>query len=450
MRPFLTGYTGDPINFKRRLAPQPTRGLPAVTGFRDGRGYGGPVLISPQTVERQAINTGGAPLQPLPGKAQLGGGPFSLGDVDPANYHLLLMLANAFGKYSVTEVETGRYRWRFSLAEATVADPFLTLLDFNDVTPQAKFFDLALGGFSMSAEPNGNFAMELPFAVGGYVRAGDPVQETGTGSTAPVIRKTWPGNWATDDDQDIWVKFLTDNGDGTWEVQAGLGSSTVEPTFSDTRTLTEGQWFRLFDTDGSRIGVKAEQPEIFVAEGATLTALDVFRFPKQMTVFSPSLGTARAIASVSTSFLLDGEEIRVEGGWNIEAAWDTLEGRPDTGGRQSATVRRAGQLRATVTPTRDLVDLTLQHALDQQSTLPVVIDAETDVQIGATGSPYRVLVVLPACRPQGDLFSVESGADNREESFELVAGVPDAALSYDGLSFGSHLEVVVYNDIATL
>ena len=450
MRPFLSGYTGDPINFKRRLAPQATRGLPATTGYRDGYSFGGPVLISPATIARQVVLSGGEPAKRLPGKANLGGGPFVLGDVDPGNYFLLLALANVFGKYSVTEVETGRYRWRFSLDEATAASPYLSLVDFNDVTPQTRFHDLLMGGFGLAASPGENFAIEFPFVVGGYSRAGDPVQETGAASTLPVLRKTWPGNWSADDDQDIWVKVLTDNADGTWEVQVGLGSSTVEPTFDDTRTLTEGQWFRLFDTDGSRIGVKAEQPEIYLPVGATLAELDVFRFPRQQTIISPSLGTSRAISSVNTSAILDGEEIRVEGGWSIEAAWETLEGRPDTAGRQSATVRRAGELGATVTPTRDLADLTLQYALDQAETVSWVVDAETDVEIGSTGSPYRVIVALPSCQPEGDEFSVEPGATNRDESLALVAGVPDAALVYDGISFGSHLEVLVENDIASL
>jgi hypothetical protein len=109
-----------------------------------------------------------------------------------------------------------------------------------------------MGGFSLTASPGENFAIEFPFAVGGFTRAGDGVQETGAASTVPTLRKTWPGNWSAVDDQDLWMKALTDNGDGTWEVQCGLGSSTVEPTFADTRTLTEGQWFRAHDTDGSR------------------------------------------------------------------------------------------------------------------------------------------------------------------------------------------------------
>lgn len=449
-RAFLSGFSGDPINFKRRTAPQATRGLPATTGWRDIRTLGGPVLVSPQTIQRQAINTGGAPLRPLAGKAEMGGGPFDMGDVDPADYGLIHMLANVFGQYSVTNVTGSVYMWRFSLAEATSAAAFLSLLDYDDVKPLHKFFDIALGGFTMEAAPGENFRIAFPFAAGGFVRAGDPEQETGTASTLPVVRKTWPGNWATTDDQDIWVKILTDNADGTWEVQAGLGSSTVEPTFSDTRTMTEGQWFRLFDTDGSRIGTKAEQPEAYWPVGATLVELDVFRIPKRPeTIFSPSLGTSRAISSVNTSFILDGEETRVEGGWTVEAAWDTLEGRPDTGGRQSATVRRAGQLRGTITPTRDLVDLTLQYALDQGEPVSVVVDAETDEEIAA-GYPYRVLVVAPAGQPEGDLFSVEPGADNREEEVALVAGVPDASLSYAGLTFGSHLEVVVWNNLSAL
>jgi hypothetical protein len=448
--PFFSGYTGDPINMKRQVAAQATRGLPATAAFRDFTAAGGPLAISPQVIERLAINPGGAPLVPLVGKTNLGGGPLAPIDVDPNDYGLIHFLANLFGKYAVANVTGAAERWRFALDKATPGPGLLSMRGFNDVIPETRFHDLLIGGAEIVAAPGENFAVQFPFVFGGYYFGGVAEQETGAASTLPVLRKTWPGNWAEDDDADIWIKFLTDNADGTWEVQAGLGSSTVEPTFSDTRTLTEGVWFRLHNTDGSRIGVKAEQPEAFVPVGATLAELDVFRIPKRATPFTPALGASQAISSVNTSFILDGEETRVEGGWTVSLAWDTLEARPDTAGRQSATVRRAGQLRAIVTPTRDLVDLTLQQALHERQPISVVIDAETDVMIGATALPYRILVVLPACTPRGDLFDAEAGAANRDESLELVAGDPDATFTYDGLDFDSHAEIVVVNGRSAL
>ena len=442
---WLDGATGDPINLKRQVAAQTAIRVPATTGFVDFRSNGGPIAPTPSEVERLIISLGGAPLANLPGKTNVEGGPFSIGDVDVSNKGMLHFLANAFKKHTITD-NTTWYQWRFGLDETTQAAPYLTLLNDTDVLPRMRFKDMMIGGFTMAAGPNDNLSIEFPFVSGGYDMHDDPTQTAGTGSDLPILEHTWSGNW--DDsttDSDIYVEVVT-GASFTFKVKIGSASTY------DGATLTgvEGGWVRLTDENDERIGEYGEQVRLYVPSGATWTDADEFKFERQRATWTPSLGVERPIAAVNTAFIVDGVEYRVEGGWNIEAAWDTLELKPDTAGKQGGTPSRKGELKVTLTPTREIVNLDFQKALHEGTQLAIVIDGVSDDQIGASGMEYMMRAVFPAVRPTGTMFGVEAGGENTEETITLMAGVPDSTFNYDGEAYDSHFTLLLQNDVASL
>ncbi len=442
--PFLSGATGDPINSKRRVAPQAARGIPATTGFRDFRSYLGPIRINSQEIERQAVIPGGAPSANLTGKMAIEGGPLSIGDLDPANPGLVNMLANVFGRYLLTD-QTTYQEWIFALDQATAADPFLTLLEDNDVLPRFRVTDLLLGGFDLQAQPGSNLAITFPFAASEFDLHGEPAQTAGSGSTLPILKRTWAGNWA-EVDQDLYIRVDADNGsDADISVKVGAASA-----YSNQQNVIYGQWNRLQDESGARVGKIAEQVMLYWPASPTLVALDEFQVPQNRASWAQTLGVERPISSVNTTFVLDGVEIRVEGGWTVSAAWQNLNRVDDVAGRQGAFVERTGQLAVTVTPTRRLTDLTLQAAIANAQTVSIVIEAETDVEIGASGRPYRQLLICPRLTASGATYGAEAGGQNRDESLTLTAAVPESTFAYGGFNVDSHCAVILENDVAAL
>ena len=80
--------------------------------------------------------------------------------------------------------------------------------------------------------------------------------------------------------------------------------------------------------------------------------------------------------------------------------------------------------------------------------LDVVIDAQTDTEIGTTGKFFRFLRVLPSCLVTGSMFQVDAGGVNQDESPALIARVPESAYPYDGHNFTAHDTVLLQNSVA--
>lgn len=461
LTPFFTGLTGDPAALHRAIRSQPTRGLPVteVGGtFRDFLSFGGAIPLTREVIDRQAFSTAGEEKTPLRGKMQLPATVTRLGDLDPSDYGLLHFVTNVIGKYSVANTPNSASvkRWHIDKLQATTADRYLSILEHDDINPAKRLHDVRAGGLTIGASPNGNLSVGVNYAAGGYTMGGIVDQEVGAASTLPVIRKTWPGNFALDAIAgDIWIKILTDLTGGQWAVQVGVSSSGAAPVFADTRTMTEGQWFDLFDIDGSRIGVKAEQPQAFWPVGATLVVLDQFRVPKRRVNWTESLGTNHAISSVSASLLLNlTDQIPVEGGWEISIAQATFENVPDVFGQQGHTVRKRGALQTRLTLTREIEDLTVQKALHEAEVVSAVIDAETEVKVGATIYPFRFVALLPRLIIQGPMYAVNEGATEAQENPTFRAGEPDATFTYTAesgdIETDAAVAIILESDIAAL
>lgn len=457
---FLSGATGDPIKAKWRLAPQTLADVPVnmeASTYRDARLYGLPARLVRDLVEQLAIAAGGAPQGRLPGKLRVVDIPVTAGDLNPDDYGLLLLLANVATRHSVTALGSGVQRWRFALSQATVSALRLSLIEDSDVGPRKRVSDLLSGAFTLAAEVGGNLTAGFRAVAAEYDYFGAVSQTTGAGSTLPVYKRTFgtrgagTGNWAEDaTDADLYTQIVSIVGQ-TVTIKNKLGAAAAFGSTSQAVTL--GVWSEMLDSNsGLRYGKVAETPRIYLPTGATLVALDVFRVLKRRAAWAQSLPVNRPIPAVNSKFILDNVQIRTEGGWDAEIARETIEFRPDVAGRQGGNVRVLGEIASRVNLTRDLADLLVEEALvNAESTHALVIDCESDTIIPGGGVlPYRVLLVQPQSRFEGQTYGVEDGATNLEETAALVGETPDASYSYAGLSFSDAWEVVIWNNISSL
>jgi hypothetical protein len=455
--PFLSGAAGDPINLKRRVALQSTLGIPATSGFVDTRTNGGPFTINKAIVDRLAIVASGAPPTPLPAKALMQGGPFDMGDFDPADPGLLAMFANVYKRLDVTD-NTTWHRWKFGLDGSLHSEAaYLTWLNDNDVLPRTRVNDVLLGGFTLNAEPGGNFQIEFPFVAGAYDFWGEPVQTVNSGSTLPILLRTAGENWFLDaTDGDIFIRIETVGTDGTVTYKAKVTTAAAFGAFDSTYILGNSPGVILDSNTGLEIGTCRESPRIYWPAGATLadggaTGGDIFQIPKRRVAWTPSLATDHAIPAVNTRLYLNDEFIRAEGGYTLTAEWSTLEAQQDVSFEQGATVRRKGRFNVTLELTRELADLAIQKVLHEREEASVVIEVCSDDVIDATPNPdqrFRALFVMPAMAISGDMYGVESGGENTEETVTLTAGVPDSTYTFDGIGFDSHAHVLIDTDVA--
>lgn len=445
-QPFVGGATGNPKKTRFRIAQQTTEGVPAVANFADFRAYGGGMPLESKLIQRLALNLNAEPLKKLMGKLGIDPGTIFIGDMDVANKGMVQMLVNLFGAYATSTPGTGATRWHLSAGGATAAAPFFTLLRDNDVNWRARFRDCKTSAVNLSASPNSNYEIQLPMVAGQVDFHGTPVQTAGTGSTLPILSKLWSGNLVDDAvDKDIFLKIISA---ASKTLKAKIASASTYDGAALTYVLA--QHLGLTDETDAIIGLIAEQISAYFATGATLADNDEFQIPKRMAAWSPSLGTERPVSSINTFFWLNGELKRMEGGWQIAGVREGVERLEDVSGRQTARVVSRGDLVFRITPSRELADLDLQTAILNQGTLPVFVDAKLDAEIASSGLPYRVIWGFPACTVGGKTFDSERGATNRQESLVLEAGVPDAGVVFDGITFTTAASCVIDTDFSAL
>lgn len=448
---YLNGATGDPALVSYRVAPQPTQSIPAdEAAFSDFYGFGGPFTISPGVIQPQALRGASiSPLATLIGKLALKDVGFRLGDADPVNKMLLNGLANLCTRYTHTN-NTTWHRWLFSPGAATLAAPFLTMLEDNNVLPIARYTDCAIKSYALAAAPGANLSVAFNIVRGMFDLHGLVTQTAGSGSTLPIFRKFWTGQMTADAvDKDLFLKIVSVAG----KTARGKVSAAAAYGAIDDAWLYD-VWNRLYneqtDEIDRRVGTFAEQVEWFLATGATLTDADIFKVEKLRDKWSPSLPTRRAFSSVETAFILDGSERRIEGGYTLTLERQNVTRREDTGGRQSASVQVFGVLTPTLQFSRQLQDLDVQAALLAGTPLPVVLRAESADEIGSSGKAHKLITLLPAMRPQGDTFGVNEGATGRDESVTMVGAAPDTTFSYAGESTDEAVAIIVDTSVSAL
>lgn len=447
---FVGGATGTTTNLERRIAIQPLKDEPPSSGFVGFLSMGGSFGINYGSIPRAVIGSGGAPRAPLPGKNTVTDAPLFFGDSDGANLGQLHCLANLFGHYDVTD-NTTYYDWVFGLDGGTDAALYLTSQEDTDIIPRGTFYNWRVDGLEVSAGPNDNYAIQFGRSVPNYHNWGLPVQTVGSGSTLPTVL----GSVALD-------HYEVDGTDADMYIAVGVPVALPDLTVDAKKTLAASYFsndqpyvlgdsgVRLLDETGDFYGALfADQPRVFWASGSTLVALDEFQIPNRLAAWTPDPVIEFPISSVNTRWFLDGEELNAEGGYSITAGWDGTGLVPDTTGAQGGAADRTGFFNATVNPTRQILDITIQEMLATGKQLSCVIEGVSDAVISGTVH-HEFTHVFPSVRVTGEGYGVNEGGTNREESPVLVAGVPAAPFSYKGKSFASHYHVWIRNNFATL
>lgn len=299
-----------------------------------------------------------------------------------------------------------------------------------------------------------------------YTVAGSPATPaTGTivyeklDGTAPVLANTYAGSWSADAaDEDLYLTVTAFDGVDTYTLKAKIGSvAAYSSSFTAKAGLDSADnpiFTRMVDESGEGVGPWSDQVRVHLPASGTYRIGDTYRIPKRRARWVQSLESERPISSVGLAAWVapevgeDLEEIRFEGGAQLATAWQTTEAIQDTPGRQGATVRRAGEMRTSVTLTRQIVDLRMQRGMHEATPMPLVLDAKTDVYIPGTTRPYRFLAALAHCRLTGTLYGVAPGGQNTDEAPVYEAGYPESALTYDGITLPLGAVVfVLENDI---
>ncbi len=444
---FPASATGQFIKTQRRICAQSSiLDLDSFNTVRDFRQNGGPLSIEKGRVPRLAYDSSGAPLAKLAGKTILANSSIPLGDVDPSDYGLIHLLANLFGQYLITD-NTTWYHWYFGLDQATAASTYLKILEDNDAWPRMRFLNCRVGGMTLSADVNGNYAIEFLVGRGRYDFFELPVQTVGSGSTLPTVIGAYQASWTDAGDVDIFLEAQVVSG-STITLRTKVGTAAA---YSNTQTYVMGDPpLRLQDESGAELGDSYGEPiMVYWPAGSTLVTLDAFQVGHQTARWTQSLGTAQPIPAVNTQLFADDDIMRAEGGWTLTANWGTFGARPDVSMRQGAIQQRAGTLDVTFELNREMVDSTWQAKLHNSDSVAIVIDARTDSTIVA-GQPYVGRFVIPAGELSGSGATPNVGANNTDETLVFEAGVPAATYTYDGDNFDTHFACILHNNRSAL
>lgn len=453
---FVGGATGDPKDHRLRIAPQDAQDIDDFPALIDTRDNGTDIGYQHQSVDPQKVTPGGIPTARIDGKTPLDGFTLRHGDVDPGDKLLLLALANVFGEYDLATASS-RSRWRFGIGEGTDADEFLKLSLFDGVNPAWRVLNAKLGGFDLTAGPNQNLALTFPGLASRFDFFEVPSQVAGSGSDLPTIHGTLPAyshdvDDATPDSVFVEVQSVTS---GVAVCKATIATRASSPAYAGSNTFSVtlgGHPVEMIDeaTGLSLSGDPGAPLEIQWPEGATLTASDEFEIETRVdSPWSPSYATKRILPSRNVRLIVNDLPIRLEGGFSLAVRWSDFSLQSDTPGAQGGTVKRAGELTATLTVTREIRDLVFEQLRMNRGRVPVVVDVVSKTIIpSATNLPYRFGVVLPSVGVDGPSFRNNAGATNTQEAPQLVAAEPDSAYSYDGRSWSSHCHVFVDTGIS--
>ncbi len=452
---FLSGAQGDPLRTQRRLAPQSTKGFPAAEAdFIDYRSDGGPIPIESQSIARAVIQAEGVPGRQLVGKYALGAGPIDIGDVDPTNLGMLHLLNNVLTGHTRTDNTTWQ-KYIFDLLQTGLAaDPYLSFLNDNDVIPRHRMHDMRAGGFTLSASgPNENLRITFPVGSPEFDFHGAVTQDTGTGSSLPIFKRTSDFNQDPDaTDSDLYIEIISEAaGIITWRGKVGSGG-----VYSSNQVGQDASvFFQMRQENDALVGRQEEHVLVRFPDSPTLTALDEFKVNKRRVRWSQTLPAEQPISSTQSLLLSANvggslEELRAEGGWELVYEYPTFETRLDVSGRQGGNQRRAGSPSAVLTLTRDLADLAFQQGILSAQEISAVIDARNNANIGASTRFFRFIVILPSMLMEGTTYDTEPGGENLDEPITLRAFGPSAPFNYvaDGETYttSAHLAVAVETD----
>lgn len=263
--PFLNSATGDPILTQRRIAQQAERGVPADESlYRDYRNDAGPIVIDQTKIARKVLNPGGEPAQSLTGKRNVSQITFDLGDADPSNIGALMIHGNVHKHYEIVDLGNGAKRWIISLEGTEDFEAYLSHLEDNDILPRFRAKDLIIGGYTMVAGPNANFALTATALVGEYDFFGVPEQTAGGTTALAITSITRVSTTAT-------VTTTAPHGLVTGDVVAITGATQTEYNINAVITVTGASTFTY--TVSGTPATPATGAPVYATTGLAVTSI---------------------------------------------------------------------------------------------------------------------------------------------------------------------------------
>ena len=455
---FIDGATGVPSDQVLQITTHDSLEADDFNALRDTRVNGAPFGITKQGVTPQKIQAGGVPPEQLPGKAIIEGFTWEAGDVDPADRGLAILLANACGKYEITDNTS----WRLmqfaasGLASPTNAATYLKLIADTNVLPRMRGLGLRAGGVSLDGTGD-NILVSFPMQGSRFDFWGVPTQTTGSGSTLPSAHVDYHEAWDETFTDSLQIQVDAVNGDtitckAKWSSDGVFGATTFDVV------ITSGKPARVVHSDGSG-ALQAERGglssfgapiEISWPPGSTLVATDEFDIPVRRAAPSTSLPAARNIPLINVQLFEDGQQLDADGGFTLDANWSRFEAAPFKGKEQGGSVIRAGVFEPVVNLTRELFNLNWQEALFNRKQISLVIEGRTDAQIPVANRPWLFRTVLPSLRYTGTGFTVTAGGEETEESAVLTGGEAATPFNYDGRNFTAPVTFELETDNAAI
>jgi len=446
---FLGGATGQGSRLQRRIAGQPIVDIDSYKTMRDFASNGGPFAFAFDTVDPGKIAAGGAPLPMLPVK---GGGvevDMPMGSVDPNCYGQLHCLTNLFGYYDITPNDSTPtfYDWRVALDQATQADEYLVIHDDNDYF-RRRMLNCKVGGMRWVIDDGGRIDTFVKiFNPKEWDFWDDPTQSVGSGNTKPTIRGP-VGEVLTTEALDHLIV----------EAQVVAGGVVTLRTADEGETLTAAQAYtigaravRARDHLGVDFGTEARPYLVAWPPGASVVTLNRFLVERRRSRWVQSLPNQFLIPAVNARLYYEGSEMPIEGGLTLTVEWEETEARVDIFREFGGTVKRAGKLNCTIELAREIRDLEFQAALHNRESVALVIEGRTDSEVD-TGVPAVFRCVCPNLQGSGEMFDLEEGATNTEESVTFTAALPDSTYTdpVEGDTWDTHVGFLLRNGAAAL
>lgn len=447
--PFYGSATGQGGRLQRRVSQQALVDIDPFITMRDFASNGGPFAFPFDRVAPGKVASGGAPLPYLPSK---GGGvavDMPCGNVDPNDYGLLHWLANLFGYYDVTpnDSDPEYYDWRFDLDQTTAATEYLKLHDDNDYF-RRTLLNCKVGGITFTIDDGGLIDTSVNIHnPKEWHFWDDPTQTVGSGNTRPTIRGPVSEVLTTEALDHLIV-----------EAQTVSGGVVTLRTADEGETLTASQSYtignravRARDHLGVDFGTEARPYLVEWPAGASVVTLNRWTVERRRPRWSQSLPTQALIPAVNARLYYQGSEIPIEGGVTISLNWEQTEARVSRFMEMGGSVKRAGKLMATVELSREIRDLNFQAALHNRGSVALVLEGRTDSEI-TTGVPYVFRGVFPQLSPSGEMFDLDEGALNTEETVLFNAELPDTGYvdPVEGDTWNSHAGFLLRNAAASL
>ena len=411
---------GNPGESQLRWNWEDTPGVPRVAGFKDIYFSGETLTNDVGLLDREAITPGGEMLESIEGKITPGGDFM----VDALNADQdYFPFAAFFGKATAaTNPAAGAYVHRLSRLESGITFPetFSMYAYRKDGIPQRMLYG-RFGSLELDFEKGklNGAKFGVVSAMGDYW--GNPVRVVGTNDVhlRGVSALNFDPHVATDN---VHVK-ITVVGALTYTALVKVGDATAWGAI--TQELAIDGWTELKDEAGLYIGNKMSPVEVFAPAGMAVN--DVVKVPRRRAVWASTFADP-SLATKEVSGRIYMDEVESEFTSDKVTLSIGAESVHGFGRRMPRRTQSTGQQKVKISLKRDYLDLRVRELIELGRPFAVVIDAGTDIPLGAsTALDYGFRFISPRVKMAGKTATVDKATSRPSETLDCTAFESDDA-----------------------